>query len=54
MSSYGKVQAGDNVFEKMPSAGIEPATLCTVVEGVNHLTTSAYKVASTPFFIQNQ
>ena len=41
MSSHGKVQAGDYVSEKMPSAGIEPATSRTSVIGLNHLTTLA-------------
>ena len=36
MCSHGKVQAGDNVSETMPSAGIEPATSRTAVEGANH------------------
>ena len=47
MSSHGKVQAGDYVSDKMPSAGIKPGTSRTAVEGVDHSTTSAYKGLAT-------
>ena len=44
MSSNGKIQAVDNISENMPSAGIEPATSGTAVEGANHSTTSAIQL----------
>ena len=41
MSSHGKVQAGDNLSENMPSTGIKHATSHNAVESVIRLTISA-------------
>ena len=49
MCSHGKVQAGDNVSETMPTAGIEHTTSRTAVEGANHSTILAIMFAQTLF-----